>query len=100
VVAVTETITITITEGFNKQGLYRPFFSRRLVMIEIRQLKINNNYTDRYGHKYVLFKPFSYNDYCFMNVDDGSLSFGREFITYIYGARMLSLTLEEEEDVI
>jgi hypothetical protein len=69
-------------------------------MIEIGQLKLNNNYTDNHGNKYVLFRPYSYNDQCFVSVADGSLSFGREFIVYLYGARMLALEWQEAEDGI
>lgn len=69
-------------------------------MIEIGQLRLNNNYTDNYGNKYVLFRPYGYNDQCFVNVANGSLSYGREFIVYLYGDRMLALTWQEAEDGI
>ena len=69
-------------------------------MIEIFDLKINNNYVDNHGNKYVLFKPFGYNDQCFVNVKDGVLSRGRDFVVYLYGDRVLSLSWQEVEDGI
>jgi hypothetical protein len=55
------------------------------------QLKVNATYKGKTGNKFILFREYHPNHECFKRKQDGSLHFGREFIEFKKGKRIIDL---------
>ncbi len=56
------------------------------------ELRQNKTYKTESGTEFMLILPYSPNEKCFRRMFDGSLHYGREFIGYANGKRIIELS--------